>query len=603
MRKIMKLTLIAILCNVLLFPVFSQTQFEYKSAILKTEEFPKLTNDAVKLAAKRKLPTSISLKGQAFIQPVIVKNNEVIYSVITDLLHPLQNGYLATFNEIENKFDLNNANIKYFEDRIRTSKNNNKILAAGDSLYLIPESTNKRVMAFTTSGVLLDSVFITDMPLDTLNTPIKILYHKDRKTFLITDQVLDIVQEFDTTGTYLRTFAPRGGKSVNILDNIRGMAFHPNDNLLVSNAGGLNQDAIAGFDLFGTFRDNFIAPMDSIMDSPFDVLVRTSDVLIPGINTDGIHKYDLAGNYIEDFATGVAFPEQIIELRNGDIAVANFNGESGIQIYPSNGGAYSQLLSGVTNNRGVAELNNGNLLTTNSSGAHIIDRATGSFINTVREDVSARFISLYVVEEFMGNSFFSPSTNIIDFGSVIKDSTITDTIVVNNSGTVDLLVYSAISNNPNITIIPDTGRIAVSDSMLFEVTFTAIQDTGNENSFIVFEHNTPSRYDTIDFVVNIATGLMNNPVYLLNSYKLSQNYPNPFNPETVINYQIPKSDFVNLTVYNVQGKKVATIINNQKVAGKHSVIWNASEFSSGVYYFVLKAGNNFKETKKMLLIK
>jgi N-acetylneuraminic acid mutarotase len=86
------------------------------------------------------------------------------------------------------------------------------------------------------------------------------------------------------------------------------------------------------------------------------------------------------------------------------------------------------------------------------------------------------------------------------------------------------------------------------------------------------------------------------------SYSLSQNYPNPFNPSTKINFSLPKSGMVELRVYDVLGREVALLINGITQAGNHSVDFNASELSSGVYFYTLRAGD-FTATKKMLLIK
>ncbi|MBK8984236.1 MAG: T9SS type A sorting domain-containing protein [Ignavibacteria bacterium] len=85
-------------------------------------------------------------------------------------------------------------------------------------------------------------------------------------------------------------------------------------------------------------------------------------------------------------------------------------------------------------------------------------------------------------------------------------------------------------------------------------------------------------------------------------FSLEQNYPNPFNPVTAINYSIPNSSFVSLTVYNIIGQKVAELVNEFVRAGTHKVSFNASEFSSGVFFYQLNAGS-FTNTKKMLLIK
>ena len=85
-------------------------------------------------------------------------------------------------------------------------------------------------------------------------------------------------------------------------------------------------------------------------------------------------------------------------------------------------------------------------------------------------------------------------------------------------------------------------------------------------------------------------------------YRLSQNYPNPFNPTTVINYTLPEKSRVAIKVYNVLGKEVATLVNEVKPAGNHEVSFNASNLSSGVYYYTISAGK-FTSTKKMILMK
>jgi glucuronoarabinoxylan endo-1,4-beta-xylanase len=87
------------------------------------------------------------------------------------------------------------------------------------------------------------------------------------------------------------------------------------------------------------------------------------------------------------------------------------------------------------------------------------------------------------------------------------------------------------------------------------------------------------------------------------TYELSQNYPNPFNPSTLIRYQIPANSNVSLKVYNSTGKEVAQLVNGNVAAGVHEVSLNATHLSSGVYYYVIRAGNNFVETKKMMLLK
>ena len=86
------------------------------------------------------------------------------------------------------------------------------------------------------------------------------------------------------------------------------------------------------------------------------------------------------------------------------------------------------------------------------------------------------------------------------------------------------------------------------------------------------------------------------------SFKLEQNYPNPFNPTTTISYLIPKASFVTLTIYDVLGKEVKTLVNKFQSVGKYNVTFNASNLSSGVYIYSIKAGN-FSVSKKLVLMK
>ena len=83
---------------------------------------------------------------------------------------------------------------------------------------------------------------------------------------------------------------------------------------------------------------------------------------------------------------------------------------------------------------------------------------------------------------------------------------------------------------------------------------------------------------------------------------LEQNYPNPFNPSTTISYSIPNSDFVSLNVYDILGRNIESLVQEYKSAGYHNVTFDASDFSSGIYYYTLKVGS-FISTKKMIVIK
>ncbi len=95
---------------------------------------------------------------------------------------------------------------------------------------------------------------------------------------------------------------------------------------------------------------------------------------------------------------------------------------------------------------------------------------------------------------------------------------------------------------------------------------------------------------------------MNNGNVVVYSYNLSQNYPNPFNPTTTIKYQIAETGYVTLKVYNILGQEVATLVKEEKQPGSYYAYFNGSNYSSGIYFYKINAGN-FVSTKKMILLK
>jgi hypothetical protein len=88
----------------------------------------------------------------------------------------------------------------------------------------------------------------------------------------------------------------------------------------------------------------------------------------------------------------------------------------------------------------------------------------------------------------------------------------------------------------------------------------------------------------------------------ISSFSLKQNYPNPFNPVTTIAYTIKELGFVQIRVYDILGKEVSTLVNEEKPAGSYEVEFDASDLSSGIYFYQLKAGE-FAATKKLILLK
>lgn len=85
-------------------------------------------------------------------------------------------------------------------------------------------------------------------------------------------------------------------------------------------------------------------------------------------------------------------------------------------------------------------------------------------------------------------------------------------------------------------------------------------------------------------------------------YVLEQNYPNPFNPTTTLEFSLPKSGLVQLSVFNILGEEVKLLLNEERTAGNHSIQFNANNLTSGIYFYRIQSGS-FIETKKMILLK
>ena len=209
---------------------------------------------------------------------------------------------------------------------------------------------------------------------------------------------------------------------------------------------------------------------------------------------------------------------------------------------------------------------------TNSSASNVLFLAMNAATSVTAADSNSYFAIYFMVSYDGGNSWgaperITPATPLKDYRYV----SISHTSAPNDAGD-KWLVQMLVQNHDYAGAFAPAEPPGPADfvSVRVDVPFTAI----NEISSVV-----PS------------------------SFSLLQNYPNPFNPSTSIRFDIQKSSRVTLEVYNANGQKVETLINNEFVSpGTKEVTFSGSNLSSGVYYYTLSAGD-IKETKKMMLIK
>ncbi len=145
------------------------------------------------------------------------------------------------------------------------------------------------------------------------------------------------------------------------------------------------------------------------------------------------------------------------------------------------------------------------------------------------------------------------------------------------------------------SVTVETNRLQVDStscvSVIFEI-LPAVKAGAQDNlSIVLLSGGFPIARKTIRLMVAIPK-----------TYELDQNYPNPFNPSTTFAFDIPRSSFVTLKIYDLLGREIKALVNEVKEPGKYKVNWDAASVTSGVYFCRLVSGA-FVETRKMLLLK
>ncbi|MCB0720901.1 MAG: T9SS type A sorting domain-containing protein [Ignavibacteriae bacterium] len=377
----------------------------FSDLLVSMEKDPKIELQIRNIALQDNSPMEIYLEQGIYIRALGIEDGKIVYGIINNLADIYAGAEVSYLDNIITRYDILKARVHYADGTVLNPTlgiPQPSILEGGsNNLLLIPESTNDKVWAFNPqNGDLVESDFI---PPDAVNLSLpQHAVQTPRGTITISDQTTDGIFEYDTSGVFIRLFAPSTGVNTSILDNTRGHAYQSNGNLLGTVGTGPNINAIPQFDTGGAYLGTFIT---SGIASSWFIEYRTSDMLISVINTPtGVSKYDLNGTFQSTFASISSFPQQVHNMQNGNVAIANFSSGSqqGILIFPSAGGTFIKQLQGVTGNRGVWQLGNGNFLTTNGSGVHEVDSATGNLVRTIVPGVQSRLISFYDPDMLVG---------------------------------------------------------------------------------------------------------------------------------------------------------------------------------------------------------
>ncbi len=152
-----------------------------------------------------------------------------------------------------------------------------------------------------------------------------------------------------------------------------------------------------------------------------------------------------------------------------------------------------------------------------------------------------------------------------------------------------------------------TDSLEVSISIDGGTTFTSIFDEGGYNlatavsTTLPFAPSGASQWRTFKYALSGVIPVNPQNIVPLN-FELEQNYPNPFNPSTTIRYKLPMNSFVSIKIFDITGKLIRTLINENRHAGNYEAVFNAAGLPSGIYFCMMNAGD-FSQTRKLVLIK
>jgi photosystem II stability/assembly factor-like uncharacterized protein len=340
-----------------------------------------------------------------------------------------------------------------------------------------------------------------------------------------------------------------------------------------------------------------------IASSPYKTGSDESNLFV-GTEVDGIfHSTDNGESWVQ-LNTGLAVGSRLINC----ITVSGTNifaGINGVLLSANNGASWTSV------NSGLKQSSVNFIASSTDAGGTNLFAATdifGVFTSTnngtswTQTGLTSGFILALAVSYTNGNTNIFAGTSFGLYRST--DKGVSWTLLTNG------FANSFIS------------ALAVSDSNIFAATGTGVYLSTNNgtswvpvNTGLTFAYisalavSNNNLFAAIDFdgiwrrsIPEMLTGIENKQKKMPAVFKLEQNYPNPFNPGTIISWQLPEAGLVTLKIYDVLGREVKYLLNEQQSVGEHSVMFNGSSLSSGIYFYRITVGK-FSDVKKLILIK
>lgn len=368
---------------------------------------------------------------------------------------------------------------------------------------------------------------------------------------------------------------------------------------------------------------------------------------------EGLFYTTDGGNRWTEMENGLRFGLPITDLEANGSNIYITTDQYGVFISPDNGASWSEKNSGITGTfaKSIESIhlkdnalyvgtwdgifkstNNGDNWTAVNTG--IPTEFGGSIVKVnVINSLNGNLYAGTVLEKIYkstnnGASWFPSSSGITTYGSTIHDILAKGNVLyaateggiykstdegaswslITPEGIVRKIIAAGeklIASSYGYTVLTGFNLLISSDQGATWNTFNTGMNPGSRVQTLLVSGNTLyGGTDTRsvwkrDISSLLAVGNENETV---TDYRLAQNYPNPFNPSTVINFSIPARGFTTLKVFDITGREITSLVNSDINAGNHSVTFNAEGLTTGVYFYTLTSGD-FKETKRMLLVK
>ncbi len=289
-------------------------------------------------------------------------------------------------------------------------------------------------------------------------------------------------------------------------------------------------------------------------------------------------------------------------------------GDNGTILWSFDGGAnWSQVQSGTTRNLKAIGLNpNFQSVVVAVGEKGTIVRSTNSGQNWTNISLADTTVNFYDISK-KGLYYIDGSDFCIvgSGGRIYKSTDDGETWVQKPSETTNTLRSIYQHTADSIVVVGDNGTVRFStnggENWFTDQFFNSPSSRNFKSVTLInrYNHTYSALSDTLWFVSEDTVtiiGIHQISTETPEKFSLSQNYPNPFNPATKIGFELPKSSFAKLVVYDITGREIETLVNENLHAGVYEYDWNGINLPSGVYFYKLTA-ENFIETKKMILIK